>query len=54
MIIFSMEFLKGLLFFLKTRKKFWLLPVMVILLFLALFVILTAGSAPGSFFYTLF
>jgi Family of unknown function (DUF5989) len=40
--------------FLKQRKKFWLLPVVMLLLVLGLIIVLTAGSALAPFIYTLF
>ena len=49
-----MEFLKELLRFLKTRKKFWLLPLIFILLLLAVLIVITSGSALAPFIYTLF
>ena len=39
--------------FMKVRKKFWLLPIILILLLLALFVVL-GGTAAAPFIYTLF
>ena len=49
-----MEFLKELLRFLKTRKKFWLLPLIFILLLLALLIIITSGTALAPFIYSIF
>lgn len=40
--------------FLKIRKKFWLLPLVLLLLMLGLIISLTAGSAFAPFIYTLF
>ena len=40
--------------FLKVRKKFWLLPIVLLLLMLGLIITLTAGSAIAPFIYTLF
>ncbi len=40
--------------FLRERKKFWLLPMMVFLLMLGALVVLTEGSAVAPFIYTLF
>ncbi len=40
--------------FLKTRKKFWLLPIVVLLLLLGLLIIFTESSAVAPFIYTLF
>lgn len=49
-----MEFLKDIWNFLKVRKKFWLLPVILILLLFGLLIVLTSGSAIAPFIYTLF
>ena len=49
-----MEFLKELWGFLKTRKKFWLLPLIIILLIFGILIVLTSGSAIAPFIYTLF
>jgi hypothetical protein len=49
-----MEFLKELFLFLRTRKKFWLLPLIGILLMLAVLIVLTSVSALAPFIYTLF
>ncbi len=48
-----MEILKDIWMFLKERKKWWLLP-MVIVLFLIGILIFTSGSAIAPFIYTLF
>jgi len=40
--------------FLKERKKFWLLPIVLVLLLLGLLLVLTEGSAIAPFIYTLF
>jgi hypothetical protein len=40
--------------FLRVRKKFWLLPVLVLLALFGGLVILTQGSAVAPFIYTLF
>jgi hypothetical protein len=46
--------LKDMWSFLKVRKKFWLLPIVLMLLLLGLIISLTAGSALAPFIYTLF
>jgi hypothetical protein len=48
------EFLAELWTFLKVRKKFWLLPIIVVLLSLGVLIIFTQGSAVAPFIYTLF
>jgi hypothetical protein len=40
--------------FLKARKKFWLLPIIVVMLVLGGLLILAQGSAIAPFIYTLF
>jgi competence protein ComGC len=49
-----MEFLRDLWDFLKVRKKFWLLPIIIILLIFGVLIILTSGSAIAPFIYTIF
>ena len=48
------EFVKELWAFMRTRKKFWLLPIVVVLLLLGVLIVLTQGSAIAPFIYTLF
>ena len=49
-----MSFLKELWKFLKVRKKFWLLPIIIIMLLLGALLIFAQGSAVAPFIYTLF
>jgi hypothetical protein len=49
-----MEFLADLWGFLSNRKKFWLLPLIVVLLTFAGLIILAGGTAIAPFIYTLF
>jgi uncharacterized protein DUF5989 len=49
-----MEFLKDLWGFLRTRKKYWLIPIIIMLLGFGLLIVLTSGSAIAPFIYTLF
>ncbi len=49
-----MSFLKELWAFMKVRKKFWLLPIMLIMLLLGALIVLGEGSAVAPFIYTLF
>ncbi len=46
--------LKELWDFLKVRKKWWLLPIIVFLVLLGGLIILTQGSAIAPFIYALF
>jgi len=49
-----MAFAKELLEFLLARKKFWLIPVMLMMALFGGLVVLTKGSAVAPFIYTLF
>ena len=49
-----MSFLKELWSFMKVRKKFWLLPLLIIMLLLGVLIVLREGSALTPFIYTLF
>ena len=40
--------------FLKIRKKWWLLPIVLFLVLLGALIVLTEGSALAPFIYTLF
>ncbi len=49
-----MELLKDLWQFINERKKFWLAPMILILLLIGMLVVLGGGSAIAPFIYTLF
>jgi hypothetical protein len=49
-----MDFLRDLWGFMKVRKKYWLLPIIIVLLFFGVLIGLTSGSAIAPFIYTLF
>lgn len=49
-----MEFLKDLLGFLNERKKWWLFPLIAVILLIGVLIIFAESSAIGSFIYTLF
>ncbi|MFI1744899.1 DUF5989 family protein [Thalassobellus sediminis] len=49
-----MEFLKEFLLFLKERKKWWLMPLIIIFLLFGILIFLTSGSALAPFIYSLF
>ena len=49
-----MNFLIELLKFLKVRKKFWLLPIILIMIIFGGLLILAQGSVVAPFIYTLF
>ena len=49
-----LELIKDLWGFMRVRKKFWLAPIIAILLLLGALLVLTQGSAVAPFIYTLF
>ncbi len=49
-----MEMLKDLFNFLMARKKFWLVPVILVLLLIGVLIVIGGGSAAAPFIYTLF
>ena len=49
-----MELIKDLWAFMKVRKKYWLTPIIIVLLLLGALIVLTQGSAVAPFIYTLF
>ncbi len=48
------DFLKDLWDFMKVRKKFWLAPIILVMVCLGVLIVLTQGSAVAPFIYTLF
>tara|TARA_Y100000768_G_scaffold386259_1_gene374225 strand:+ start:1391 stop:1540 length:150 start_codon:yes stop_codon:yes gene_type:complete len=49
-----MSFIAEFLEFLKTRKKYWLLPIIIVLVIFGGLIILSQGSAIAPFIYTIF
>ena len=49
-----LELIKDLWGFMKSRKKFWLAPIIIMLLLLGALIVLSQGSAVAPFIYTLF
>ncbi len=49
-----MDFLREIWAFMRTRKKYWLMPVLVVMALMGGLLILTQGSAVAPFIYTLF
>jgi hypothetical protein len=49
-----LAFLKEFWEFLRVRKRFWLLPILLILMLFAGLVVFTEGSAVAPFIYVLF
>jgi hypothetical protein len=49
-----LDFIKEFGEFLKVRKKYWLLPIIVVLAFFGILIVLSQGSAVAPFIYTIF
>ena len=49
-----MEFLKEFWEFLKVRKKYWLFPIIIVLVILGGLIVLVQGSAVAPFIYAIF
>ena len=49
-----MEFFKDLWDFMRARKKFWLAPIIIVLLLLGGLILLVEGTAVAPFIYTIF
>ncbi len=49
-----MSFLTELWTFMRVRKKFWLLPIMIMMVIFGGLIVLTQGSAVAPFIYTIF
>ena len=49
-----MDFIKEFYQFIKIRKKYWLLPILIVLVLFGGLIILTQGSAVAPFIYTIF
>lgn len=49
-----MDFLKEMWGFFKTRKKFWLLPAIIVLVLIGAIIIFAGSSAIAPFVYTIF
>ncbi len=49
-----LDFLSDFWNFFRERKKYWLLPIIIVLLLLGTLIVLTQGSAVAPFIYTLF
>ena len=52
--ILNMSFLKEFWEFLKVRKKYWLFPILLVLLIFGALIILSQGSVVAPFIYTFF
>lgn len=49
-----LDLIKDLWDFMKARKKFWLAPIIIVMLLLGALIVVTQGSAIAPFIYTLF
>jgi hypothetical protein len=49
-----MDFLKDLWNFLKVRKRWWLAPLIIVLILLGVLIVFGGGSALAPFIYALF
>jgi hypothetical protein len=49
-----MEFIIELWSFLKIRKKYWLIPIMIMMALFGGLIVLSQGSAIAPFIYTIF
>lgn len=48
------SFVKEMWRFLRQRKKFWLLPLLLVMALLGVLIVMAQGSAVAPFIYTLF
>jgi competence protein ComGC len=49
-----LSFIKEMWSFLRKRKKFWLLPLLLVMALLGVLIVMAQGSAIAPFIYTLF
>jgi hypothetical protein len=49
-----LDFLKDLWAFMRERKKFWLAPIILVMVMLGALIVFAQGSALAPFIYTLF
>ena len=49
-----LSFVKEMWSFLRQRKKFWLLPLLLVMALLGVLIVMAQGSAIAPFIYTLF
>jgi hypothetical protein len=49
-----MSFLKEIWAFMRARKKYWLIPILLSMVLLGALIVLAQGSAVAPFIYTLF
>lgn len=49
-----MSFIKELWLYMRVRKKFWLIPILLMMVILGGLIVIAQGSAVAPFIYTLF
>jgi len=49
-----LDLIRDLWGFMRVRKKFWLVPIFIVMLLLGALIVLTQGTAVAPFVYTLF
>jgi hypothetical protein len=49
-----LDFVAEMWMFMRVRKKYWLLPIILVLAIVGGLIVLTQGSAVAPFIYTLF
>ena len=52
--VLMLSFLKEFIDFIRERKKYWLLPIIIVLALFGFLIVLTQGSAIAPFIYTIF
>tara|TARA_B110000971_G_C19650758_1_gene337740 strand:- start:236 stop:388 length:153 start_codon:yes stop_codon:yes gene_type:complete len=48
------DFIKEFWEFIKVRKKYWLIPIIIVLALFGMLIVLSQGSAVAPFIYTIF
>jgi hypothetical protein len=49
-----LDFFKEFWYFLKVRKKYWLLPILIVLVLFGSLIVLSQGTAVAPFIYSIF
>jgi hypothetical protein len=49
-----LSFIREFVYFLRIRKKYWLIPILLVLAILGLLITLAEGTVAGPFIYSLF
>jgi hypothetical protein len=52
--VLMIDFMKDLWGFMRERKKFWLAPIIIVMVLLGVLIVVAQGSAVAPFIYTLF